>query len=90
MIPKIEASWEDIACVLINDIQVISNIKTRCHNISTSCCREALKHWLENANPPATWSNLLEALEQLGLIAARDKMIKNLQKHEVVEYYNTI
>ena len=90
VIPKIKASWEDVAYVLLYDIEDVEGIKAQSQNDVKSCCRRLLTDWLSTSHGayPKTWATLLKNLRTLEeLTAAVDDIEKKLQHAEVVTDY---
>jgi len=91
VIPKIKASWEDVAYVLLYEIEEVEGIKAQPQNDVKSCCMRLLVNWLSTGNKahPKTWATLLEKLKTLEeLAAAVDYIEKKLQLPTVVAEYN--
>ena len=61
---KVSANWEYIGLVLELEQGDLSAIKSD-HQDSKKCFWEMLKLWLKQANPPPTWSAIIEAIDVL-------------------------
>ena len=90
VIPKIKALWEDVAYVLLYDIEEVEGIKAHPQNDVKSCCKRLLIDWLSTSHGahPKTWSTLLENLNTLEeLTAVVDDIEKKLQHPTVIADY---
>ena len=82
VIPKIKASWKNIACVLQYDIQVVKAIGQNHQNVE-ECCQELFEDWLttDYGVQPKTWSTLLTHLKKLEELAAAVEAVEEKLKH---------
>ncbi|XP_065915423.1 uncharacterized protein [Dysidea avara] len=90
VIPKIKPLWEDVAYVLLYDIEEVESIKTHPQNDVKSCCNRLLIDWLSTSHGahPKTWSTLIENLKSLeDLRAVVDDVEKKLQHPTVIADY---
>ena len=58
------ADWKDIGLILELKEGDLSVIKSDYHD-SKRCFREMLKLWLNQVEPPPTWSAIIEAIDVL-------------------------
>ena len=90
VIPKIKALWEDVAYVLLYDIEEVEGIKAHPQNDVKSCCKRLLIDWLNTNHGahPKTWSTLLENLKTVEeLTAVVGDIEKKLQHPTVIADY---
>ena len=64
LLSKVSADWEDIGLALDLEQGQLSAIRSD-HRKSNKCFREMLKLWLNQVEPPPTWSAIIEAIRIL-------------------------
>ena len=64
LLSKVSADWEDIGLALDLKQGQLRAIKSD-HHESNKCFREMLKLWLNQVEPPPTWSAIIEAIDTL-------------------------
>ena len=85
--------WYDLGVQLLDDAAtgVLDVIKADHPNDVTTCCNEMFKKWLEMQHD-ASWSQLVMALNKIGLNAVADninKLIKNGEQHLAIFVLNS-
>ena len=73
--------WYDLGTQLLTDdtVGTLRVIKANHPNDVDICCNKMLEKWLE-LQPDATWSQLIKALNNIGMNAAADSVSKCLIK----------
>ena len=61
--PKISTKWYNLVLQLGIKDHTLDEIKHNYRDEARPCCRETIKHWLQNAGGAATWNSLIQALE---------------------------
>ena len=64
LLSKVSADWEDIGLALDLEQGQLSAIRSD-HRESNKCFREMLKLWLNQVEPPPTWSAIIDAIDTL-------------------------
>ena len=67
----ITTSWYDIGLELLDSSGTVDVIKKNNPNDNNECCTEMFKKWLQQ-RPDANWSQLAEALTNIGLNTAAE------------------
>ena len=62
LLNKVSADWENIGVMLNVKEGELRNIKSN-YDESEQCFREMLRRWLNQVEPPPTWSAVIEAIE---------------------------
>ena len=62
LLSKVSADWENIGLILELKEGELRNIRSD-HDESEKCFREMLKLWLNQVEPPPTWSAIIEAID---------------------------
>ena len=62
LLSKVSADWENIGLILDLNEGELRNIRSD-HDESEQCFREMLKLWLNQIEPPPTWSAIIEAID---------------------------
>ena len=62
LLSKVSADWENIGLILDLKEGELRNIRSD-HDESEKCFREMLKLWLNQVEPPPTWSAIIEAID---------------------------
>ena len=60
--PKISTKWYELGIQLRIKDYTLDEIRHNNPNDARTCCREAIKHWIHNADT-ASWNALIQALE---------------------------
>ena len=78
------ARWHDLGAQLLTDdtVGVLDVIKVDYPNDASACCNKMLVKWLE-LQPNATWSQLMTALENIGMESAKQNIVHFLIKGAV-------
>ena len=71
---KISSVWEDVGLYLELDPDSLDIIKADHHNNSKNCFREMIKLWWRRADPPPSWTAIIEAIDVLGDQALAKKL----------------
>ena len=62
LLKKVSADWENIGVILNVEEGELRNIKSN-YNESEQCFREMLRRWLNQVEPPPTWSAIIDAID---------------------------
>ena len=75
------ARWYDLGTRLLTDdtVVVLDVIKADHPNDVNACCNKMFLKWLE-LQPNATWSQLITALNNIGMNTVAEEVIKHLSK----------
>ena len=78
------AQWHDLGTQLLTDdtVGVLDVIKADHPNDVRACCNEMFVKWLE-LQPNATWSQLMTALEKIGMESSKQNIMQSLIKSTV-------
>ena len=78
------AQWHDLGKQLLSDdtVGVLDVIKVDHPNDASACCNKMLVKWLQ-LQPNATWSQLMTALENIGMESAKQNIVQSLIKGAV-------
>jgi len=91
VIPKIMASWDDVAYGLRYEIPDVDTIKAQSQNDVKRCCKRLFTDWLSSKRGahPKAWSTLLEKLQKIEELQAvvEDIEAKLKQPQIVAEYF---
>ena len=71
----ISAKWFELGAELFEKDTALTAIQADYPNDVNRCCREMFKKWLD-VNPDASWSQLVTALNKIGMAAAADVVSK--------------
>ena len=73
--------WHDLGTQLLTDdnVGVLDVIKADHPSDASACCNEMFVKWLE-LQPNATWSQLMTALNNIGMNTVAEEVIKHLSK----------
>ena len=63
---KMASKWDSIGIMLEIEGGQLSRIKADCGSDSANCLKEMLQIWLNQVEPPPTWSIIAETIEHLG------------------------
>ena len=70
----ITTAWYDLGLELLDTDIALEEIKADCHDVKT-CCTKMFKEWLDT-QPNASWSQLVIALNIIGLCTTADAVSK--------------
>ena len=78
------ARWYDLGKQLLTDdtVGALDVIKADHANGVSACCNKMFVKWLE-LQPNATWSQLMTALENIGMESAKQNIVQSLIKGAV-------
>ena len=78
------ARWHDLGTQLLTDdaVGVLDVIKADHPNDVCACCNKMFVKWLE-LQPDATWSQLITALENIGMESVKQSIMQCLIKGTV-------
>ena len=76
---KVADKWKSIGIRLKIPIGKLKATEEKCKNDPHTCLVEMLEMWLEQLDPPATWTAVIEAVEFLG----HEQLGKELRKKYV-------
>ena len=62
---KVSAKWEDIGLSLDIEKGSLEVIKQDNPRDSQGCFREMLTHWLNQGDPPPTWTTIIDAIDSV-------------------------
>ena len=73
------ARWHDLGTQLLTDdtVGVLEVIKADHPNDVSACCNKMFAKWLE-LQPDATWSQLITALENIGMESVKQSIMQCL------------
>ena len=69
LMENISPNWRGIGELIGLSMPVLKNIATKHRDEPLECCRDVLRHWLENppSDYPITWRGLIELLKDCKL-----------------------
>ena len=82
IVPRILASWDDVAYALRYEVHTVNSLREKGHN-PKKCCQKLFEDWLTTSNgaSPKTYSTLLSKLREVEeLTEGIDEIVQKVSK----------